>query len=75
MDASGGRLVGEVSGEVEKDDFVLIVRRIHVAYVLRNETDDRDLIERVHAMHKEFCPIYRSIYKSIDIGTTLEIVG
>ena len=31
IDASNGKLVGEVTGEVETEEGVLVIRRIHVA--------------------------------------------
>ena len=31
IDASGGRLTADVTGEVETEDGVLVIRRIHVA--------------------------------------------
>ncbi len=72
MDASGGKLVGEVTGEIEKDDGVLVIRRIHVVYTLQAPEADREKAERVHAMHKEHCPVYRSIRDAIEVTTDLE---
>ena len=75
MDASDGKLVGEVRGEVEKsDDGVLIIRRIHVGYRLQASESQREVIERVHGFHAKFCPVYRSLEAAIDITTSLEIV-
>ena len=34
IDASGGKLAGEVTGEVETEENVLVIRRIHVAMKL-----------------------------------------
>ena len=65
---------GEVRGEVEVDDGVLVLRRIHVTYRLEASEDQRSTIERVHGFHARFCPIYRSIEAAIDITTDLEIV-
>lgn len=74
MDAGGGKLVGEVRGEIEVDDGVLVIRRIHVRYRLEADEGDRQTIERVHGFHARFCPIYRSIEAAIEITTELEIV-
>jgi len=30
--------------------------------------------ERVHEMHRQHCPVYRSIRAAIDITTTLELL-
>jgi hypothetical protein len=35
IDASDGKLTGDVTGEVEEEDRVLIIRRIHVSMRLR----------------------------------------
>ncbi len=61
-------------GEVEADDKVLILRRIHVLYKLRAPADQREVIERVHAMHARYCPVYRSLAGAIDITTELELI-
>jgi len=62
--------VGKVHGEVEKDDDgVLVVRRIHVVYELQAGEEHRDTIERVHGLHAGFCPVYKTLYKSIDMTT------
>lgn len=51
-----------------------MIKRIHVAYTLRVETDaDRDKIERAFEHHMPKCPVYRSIGGSIDITTSLEL--
>lgn len=61
-------------GEVEADDKVLVLRRIHVLYKLRASADQRETIERVHEMHARFCPVYRSLEAAIDITTELELI-
>ena len=61
-------------GEVEADDKVLILRRIHVRYKLRAPADQREVIERVHGMHARYCPVYRSLEAAIDITTELELI-
>ena len=49
IDASNGKLVGEVTGEVETDEGVLVIRRIHVAMRLVAPEQDRGAVERVTA--------------------------
>jgi uncharacterized OsmC-like protein len=62
-------------GEVEDEDGVLVIKRIHVTYTLRVEEDvDRDTIERAFERHMPFCPVYRWIGGSIDITTELQLV-
>ena len=61
-------------GEVEKDDdAVIVIRRIHVAYLLNAAEEHRETIERVHDFHADKCPVYRSIRSSIDITTDYEL--
>jgi uncharacterized OsmC-like protein len=74
VDASNGKLTGDVEGFVGKDGKVLIIRRIVVTYRLEAEESKRELIERVHEMHAHFCPVARSLEGSIEIETRLEIV-
>ena len=64
----------EVVGEVEKDEGVLVIRRIHVAYQLMADAEDCELIERVHGMHAAKCPVYRTLSGCIDITTSWERV-
>ena len=62
-----------MTGEVEKDGKVLIIKRIHVTYRLRLEAEKRDAAERAHGIHADFCPVARSIRGCIDISTSLEM--
>jgi uncharacterized OsmC-like protein len=62
-----------VRGEVEKEDGVLVIRRIHVRYRLVADEECRDAVERVHAFHRERCPVYMSIRDSIDVTTEYEL--
>ena len=71
---SDGALTADVRGEVEKeDDGVIVIRRIHVMYLLKAEEVYREMIERVHDFHADKCPVYRSIRTSIDITTDYEL--
>ena len=74
MDASDGRLVADVTGEVEVEKKVLILRRIHVVYRLRAPASQRQVIEQVHGFHARFCPVYRSLTPAIEITTSLELI-
>ncbi|GAC1401180.1 MAG: hypothetical protein NVSMB56_16330 [Pyrinomonadaceae bacterium] len=66
-------MTAEVRGEIEKEDNVLVIRRIHVVYHLTAPTEAHETIERVHSMHAEHCPVYRSLYKSIEITTEYKL--
>lgn len=54
-------------------DGVLVLRRIEVRYRLDAPSASSDTIERVHALHRRHCPVYRSLESAIDIETILEI--
>ncbi|MEE2846048.1 MAG: OsmC family protein [Gemmatimonadota bacterium] len=76
ISASDGALTADVRGEVEKeDDGVIVIRRIHVMYLLKAGEEHRETIERVHDFHADKCPVYRSICGSIDITTDYELEG
>jgi uncharacterized OsmC-like protein len=63
-----------VTGEIELEGKVLIIRRIHAHYRLRAGEDRREVVERIHGMHAEFCPVARSIRESIEVRTSFELV-
>jgi len=73
MDASNKRLTAEVRGEIETEDNILVIRRIHVTYHLVAPAEARQTIERVHRVHTEHCPVYRSLYKTIEITTEYKL--
>ena len=62
-------MIGEVRGEVGKEDGVLVIRQVHVTYRLRAGEEHRETVERVHAMHADLCPVYRTLENAIDITT------
>lgn len=74
IDASNGKLSGEISGEIEDEDGVIVIKRIHAAYRLKAAEEHRATVERVHAMHREHCPVYRSICRAIEVTTSFELV-
>jgi organic hydroperoxide reductase OsmC/OhrA len=68
-------LVGDVTGEVEKDGRVLVLRRIHVTYKLRVPSEVRATVERVREAHADKCPVARSIKGAIDVTTAVKYVS
>ena len=56
-----------------KDNNVLVIRRIHVTYHLKVDSARRDVVERVFGMHADYCPVYRTLYNSIEISTELDM--
>jgi len=66
-------LSSQALGEIETEDKVLVVRRIHVTYHLKLEPEQRDAAERAHQVHAEYCPVARTIRDCVDITTRLEM--
>jgi uncharacterized OsmC-like protein len=64
IDASSGKLVAEVIGEVETEEGVLVIRRIHVAMRLVAPEQARETAERVHGVYAMRCPLYRTLHKA-----------
>jgi uncharacterized OsmC-like protein len=75
VDASGGRLTADVTGEVETEDGVLVIRRIKVAMRLAADEKSREIVERVHGFYAMNCPLYRTLRSAIALSSTVEIVG
>jgi hypothetical protein len=50
IDASNERLVGEALGEIELEESVLVIRRIHVRLRFRAEEGHRETANRVHGI-------------------------
>ncbi len=74
VDASNGKLTAEVTGEVETEDNVLVIRRIHVAMRLVAAPELKDKIERVHGIYAMNCPLYRTLHKAIELTSAYELV-
>jgi len=74
IDASGGKLSADVAGEVEAEEGVLVIRRIHVALRLAAPEGARETVERVHGMYAMRCPLYRTLHDAIQISSTIELI-
>lgn len=73
--ASGGALTAVARGDVEVEDGVLVLRRIHVAFTLKDvAADKRAAAERAHQVFRDRCPVYRSLYRAIQITTDMTFV-
>jgi uncharacterized OsmC-like protein len=75
IDASNGRLAADVTGEVELDEGVLVIRRIRVAMRLIAPEEARETIERVHGMYAMRCPLYRTLHNAIHLTSSYTLVG
>ena len=69
--AAGGKLVAEATGEVETEEKVLVIRRIHVKLLLETPAENRETAQRVHGLFADRCPVYRSLRPSIAMTTEL----
>ena len=72
--ANDGRLTADVTGEVETEDDVLVIRRIHVGMRLVAPSDVRQTVDRVHALYAMRCPLYRTLHNAIDLSSSVELV-
>jgi uncharacterized OsmC-like protein len=75
IDASDGRLTADVRGEVETEDSVLVLRRIHIEFKLRAPAAANETVERVHRVFAEKCPVFRTLRPAIQITTSYELVN
>ena len=69
--AAGDRLVAETVGEIETEENVLVIRRIHIRMLLKADPSQRETAERVHGMFADRCPVYRSLKSAIAITSEL----
>ena len=75
IDASGGRLRADVVGEVETEDGVLVIRRVHVAMRLEAPEHVRETVERVHGLYAMRCPLYRTLHTAISFTSSYELAA
>ena len=64
--------MGEARGEVELEDNVLFIKRIHVVYRLATPREDKEKVDRAYGLHADNCPVYRSLRAAIAISTELD---
>ena len=74
IDASDGRLTADVRGEIENEEGVLVIRRIHVDFKLRAPENDRQTVERVHGFYANKCPVFRSLHTAIQITSSYTLI-
>ncbi len=75
IDASNGRLTAVVTGEVEAEERVLVIRRIHVAMRLAAPEESRATVERVHGSYAMRCPLYRTLHNAIQLTSSVELLA
>ena len=75
IDASNGKLSAEVTGEIETEEGVLVIRRIQVAMRLVAPADAKEIVERTHAIYAMRCPLYRTLHNAIRLISSVELVA
>jgi uncharacterized OsmC-like protein len=73
IDASGGKLSADVTGEVESEDGVLVIRRIHVDMRLDAPPELRETVQRVHELYAMRCPLYRTLHNAIALTSSFSL--
>ena len=63
----------EVTGEIEAEDRVLMIKRIRVRYGLKLRRDQREAAERAHGLHADRCPVARTLKGCVEITTELHL--
>jgi uncharacterized OsmC-like protein len=74
INASNGKLTADVTGEVESEEGVLVIRRIHVAMRLVAPQELKEAVERVHGIYAMHCPLFRTLHKAIQLTSSVELV-
>lgn len=59
-----------MTGEVETEENVLVIRRNHVAMQLMAPKESRDVVERVHGIYAMQCPLYRTLHNAIQLTSS-----
>lgn len=75
IDASHGKLKAEAKGEVEQEEGVLVIRRIHVFLTLEAAEADRQTVERLHGIYAMKCPLYRTLHNSIELTSSYRLIA
>jgi uncharacterized OsmC-like protein len=75
IDAKQGRLTADVRGEIESDEGVLVIRRVHVQFHLKAPESTRETVDRVHGVYKDKCPVYRTLRPAMEITSACELLA
>ncbi len=74
IDAGDGKLTADVTGEVEQEEGVLVIRRIHVSMRLVAPEGVKEKVERAHGVYAMNCPLYRTLHNAIRLTSSVELV-
>ena len=75
IDASNGKLIADVTGEVEAEEGVLVIRSIRVDMQLMAAEESRATVERVRGIYAMRCPLYRTLHDAIDLSSSYTLVS
>jgi uncharacterized OsmC-like protein len=75
IDAGNGKLTADVTGEVETEEGVLVIRRVHVAMKLVAAEESRATVERVHGIYAMNCPLYRTLRNCVQLTSSCQLVA
>src|SRR6266567_3557230 len=75
IDPNHGNLTADIRGEIETENGVLIIKRIHIRFHLKAPEAARETVERVHGFFAQKCPVYRSIRDAISVTSEFELLG
>ena len=67
--------LADVAGEVEAEEGVLVIRRIHVVMRLVAPEGVRATVKRTHNVYAMRCPLYRTLHKTIQLTSSFELVA
>jgi uncharacterized OsmC-like protein len=59
---------------VEKEDHVLVIRRIFVTLKLRAAPGHEETINRVFGFFADRCPVYKTLKPAIEFHLSLEVL-
>lgn len=64
-------------GEVETEDGVLVIRRVHCKHALRTGDPGavRETVERVHGIYAPKCPLYRTLLPAFAITSSVSLMS
>lgn len=74
INASQKALSAEVRGEVEAEEGVLVIKRIHITHKIKAPANARETIDRVHGVYARKCPVFVTLRKAIEITSSYELM-
>lgn len=63
-----------MTGAVEEEDGVLVIRRIHVLMRLVAPEETREKVERMRRVYAMSCPLYRTLHNAIRLASSFELI-